>query len=55
LSPQSDARYMLLIFPAFLTLARLGRTPWQHGLVVAVFAVLLLLMTQYVVLGVLIV
>lgn len=52
---QSDARYMLLIFPAFLTLARLGRVPWLHALVVAVFSVLLLMMTQYFVRGALIV
>lgn len=48
---QSDARYMLAAFPCFLTLARLGRRPWLHALIVAIFGVVLVLVTQYFVRG----
>lgn len=52
---QSDARYMLAAFPCFMLLARAGRRPWLHALIVAVFAILLAVMTQYFVRGALIV
>lgn len=48
---QSDARYMLAAFPCFLTLAHLGRRPWLHALIALVFAVLLVVVTQYFVRG----
>jgi hypothetical protein len=52
---QSDARYMLLIFPAFLTLARLGRHRWLNVVIVATFAIVLVLLAQYFVRGALII
>jgi hypothetical protein len=51
---QSDARYMLLAFPALLLLARLGRWSWLNTAVLTAFGFLLLLMTQYFVRGALI-
>ncbi len=48
---QSDARYMLAAFPCFLTLAHLGRRRWLHVLIALVFAVLLVVVTQYFVRG----
>lgn len=51
---QSDARYMLLIFPAFLTLAHMGRNRWLNAVIVAAFAIVLVLLAQYFVRGALI-
>ncbi len=44
---QSDARYMLLAIPCFVTLAQLGRRRWLHALILIVWLLLLLVTTQY--------
>ncbi len=52
---QSDGRYMLLAFPAFLTLARLGGKRWFNVTIIVTFALLMVLMTQYFVRGAIII
>jgi hypothetical protein len=47
----SDARFMLVVFPCFVLLAREARRPWLNVLVLAVFGVLLLLLAEYFVSG----
>lgn len=44
---QSDARYMLLAIPCFVTLAQLGRHRWLHAVILVVWLLLLLATTQY--------
>lgn len=47
----SDARSMLSAVPCFIVLAALGKRPRIHALITCVFALGLVLLTQYVVRG----
>lgn len=48
---QSDARYMLAVFPCFILLAWEGRRPWLNALLLVVFVATQLMLLQYFVRG----